>query len=583
MNSGTALHERACSLLGNAIEAQRYRLKGYEQPSEVLTLETVRAIDFLFCKDLFPEKEGGRGLDRAEAIIMSWGVNGALSRVFPEALHDDPFKLFPSTRKTQDQANGFLLDCGILALAERQAAFLRDGLLSASIDHRRMNDMDILVLSTDDASLYSEAIGHAGTRWASTQATLADRKDEEDLEDRHRRLLPAIVRQLASAAGQSTEFASPPEIDQHFRDWARIYLRRMPYRDLLSEDDAIGGRTFSAYLKILEELSTMAQTRLCYAGLLKHRYPKLSFRNLLTGFSDFDGLLSALALSLDADTLEVQRLLSHLMIEPANASIHLRRSETAWAPVMRTSLGACLLPMYGLEINPFLFLLNDLRQKYEKDWFRIANDREARWIAELAPLFPAPRWEHTRRGAKLKRDSEVVTDIDFAAYDGDSGELALFQLKWQEPVGADDRRRRSAGRNLLEESNRWTLAVSKWIDEFGLEELGKRLGFRMRSGTKFCLFVLARYGAHFSGFGGQHDAAVWADWNHFKKARLENISSSSVELARLVATEIASAKSAVEPESLAIPLPGLAVIVNPAALPGPRAAVSGKGNRRRRK
>ena len=201
MSSNAATHERACALLGDAIEAQRYRLKGYEQPSEVLTLETVRAIDFVFCRELFPEPEIAGELSSAESQIMSWGVNGALSRIFPETLSDGPFALFPSTTETQERANGFLFDCGVLALAERQAEFLKDGLLSATIDHRRMGGMDILVLSAADPSLYSEAVGRAGTRWASTQATLADRTEEAALEERHRQLLPLLDRQAAAVSG----------------------------------------------------------------------------------------------------------------------------------------------------------------------------------------------------------------------------------------------------------------------------------------------------------------------------------------------------------------------------------------------
>jgi hypothetical protein len=212
VSSDAETHARASVLLGGAIEAQKHRLKGYEKPYEVFAIETVRAIDFVFCGELFPEPEAGSGLSRAEAQIMTWGVNGALSRVFPDALHDGPFALFPSTIATQKKANDFLFDCGALALAERQAAFLRDGLLWASIDHRRMNDMDILVLTAADPSLYSEAVGRAGIRWASTQTMLADRKQEEALEDRHRKILPLLDKQMAAVSRDAPIHEPLPEI-----------------------------------------------------------------------------------------------------------------------------------------------------------------------------------------------------------------------------------------------------------------------------------------------------------------------------------------------------------------------------------
>lgn len=60
-----------------------------------------------------------------------------------------------------------------------------------------------------------------------------------------------------------------------------------------------------------------------------------------------------------------------------------------------------------------------------------------------------------------------------------------------------------------------------------------------------------------------------------KQARLENVRASVLLLADLTAAEIEKAKSGIEHESLAIPLPGLAVAVNPTAVPG--LGVSGLG------
>jgi hypothetical protein len=526
----------------------------------------VRAIDSVYCLELFPKAERGKGLHPGERHIMSWGVNGALRRILPDNLHSGPFKFFPSKPDTQSKADGFLFDCGLLSLAERQQSLLREGLLLPAIDGRRAEGMEILVLTAADPSLYREAVGWAGLRWASTQAMLADREIEGELETRHRSMLPTLEAQIA-AAGSGQSEAMSREMDRYFHQWAEIYLRRMPYRDMIHGEERIGGRKFSEYLAVVEALSALAQMRLCYAGLLKHRDRRLDLRNLITSAIPYGELVEAVASFLDADAMEVQELLSHLILGPDNKAAHLQRGDTAWAPAMRTSAGTCLLPVYGLDINPFLFLLNDLRWKYEKDWFRAANAREARWIAELRPLFPAPRWQCTQRGVKLKRGSDVVTDIDFAAYDSETGEMALLQLKWQQPVAADHKIRRSTGRNLLQEGNRWVADVYSWAGEFGPIELARRLGFKVRGGPTFSVFVLARYGAHFSGSAGFDERAVWADWAHFEKVRRNDSKASVAALARQVALEIEAAQQDIAPESLALPLPGLAVVVNPSLRP----------------
>jgi hypothetical protein len=395
---------------------------------------------------------------------------------------------------------------------------------------------------------------------------LSDRGIEQDLEARHRSMLPTLAAQIEAAGRGQSESASLA-MDQYFHEWARIYLRRMPYRDLIDSAERIGGRAFSDYVAVLEALSAMAQMRLCYAGLLKHRDRQLDLRNFITGATAYEELVEAVATFLDAEMAEVRQLIGHLVLGPENRSIHLARGDTAWAPAIRTSSAMCLLPTYGLDIHPFLFLLNDLRWKYDKDWFRVANSRESRWIPDLLRLFPAPRWQCTRRGVKLTRGSKTVTDIDFAAYDNETGELAVVQLKWQQPVAADQKIRRSTGRNLLQEGNGWVADVHGWIAEFGVRELVSRLGFKAPDISALKAIVLARYGAHFSGFAGLDERAVWADWAHFQKVRAANPAASVAALANALAAEIGAAKEDVAPESLAFPLPDLAVVVNPSRRP----------------
>ncbi|MET3395791.1 hypothetical protein ABIC33_006468 [Variovorax sp. 1140] len=558
--------ERAQTLLSEAIEAQRFRLKGYERPSELLALETVRAIDYMYCGGLFPRREQGKRLHPGQKAIMSSGVNDALQRILPTTPNSGPFKPFLSSPATQAKADDFLFDCGLLSLAERQQSFLREGLLQPVIDGRRIEGMKILVLTAADPSLYREAVGWAGLEWDSEQTMLADRSHEEDLENRHRSMLPTLAAQI-EAAGSTQSYVTSQTTDRYFHEWAEIYLRRMPYRDLLDPGERIGGRVFSDYVAVIEALSAMAQMRLCYAGLLKHRDRRLDLRNLITGAAPHKELIEAVANFLDAETAEVQHLIGHLMLDRENRNAHLERGDTAWASVIRTSSAMCLLPTYGLDINPFLFLLNDLRWKYEKDWFRAANLREPRWIPDLERLFQAPRWQCTRRGVKLTRGSKTVTDIDFAAYDNETGEVAVVQLKWQQPVAADQRIRRSTGRNLMQEGNRWVADVHDWVAEFGVRELVSRLGFKTARISVSKAFVLARYGAHFSGFAGLDERAIWADWAHFQKVRTANLAASPTAFAYALAAEIGAAKDRAAPESLAFPLPNLAIVVNPTHRP----------------
>lgn len=339
-------------------------------------------------------------------------------------------------------------------------------------------------------------------------------------------------------------------------------------QDLLGLDDVIGGHQFNEYLGVLAALSGRAQKHLCFAAILKRRHPELDLRNLLTTFAPYSTLIEGLAEHLDADTVHIQNLLESLTLSPSNRDVHTSSSETAWAPVVRSSYDHCILPLYGLEINPFLFLLADLEAKFPKDWFRVANNREERWLADLRQIFPAGRWSTIDRNLKLRTDGRVVTDIDFLAYDRRSNQLAIFQLKWQRPIGMDNRARRSAGKNLQGEGNKWIEAIQDWLSRHGVEQLASRAAIKLKPAAQVRLFVVARYNAFFSGFGDQDDRATWADWNHLMKARRENPDCSVCELAELLKMQVAKMAAFYPGESYVVPLGDLAAILNPTSEPG---------------
>ena len=253
-------------------------------------------------------------------------------------------------------------------------------------------------------------------------------------------------------------------------------------------------------------------------------------------------------------------------MDSTNRDVHTLSPDTAWAPVVRATHDNYMLPMYGLEINPFLFLLTDLQAKYPKEWSAAANNRERRWFTDLRSLFPPTRWQ-VKENLKLREGSKTVTDIDFIAYDTRFNELAVFQLKWQQPVGVDNRRRRSAGKNLVSGADAWVTAVGAWNDKHGLDELVGRAGLSAKPGLRLHVFVIARYNAFFSGYAGKSCEAVWADWNHLMKARYEKPEASLSELADTLKTQVAAIAASHPGESYAVPLFDVAVILNPKSEP----------------
>ena len=549
----------AAEIVRKAIEDERAALRSYEKPSEAITLEVLRAIDFAHCRDLLPESPQLGTSDRLALNLRKWAINGALSRVMPHDLSADEPALFPSIASTADQADEFLFRVGCLTQAEHQLPLLYSGALVGTLPGNEIGGMPLLVLSVSDQAAYSEQIGLRGTRWLSDMGIAADRTRERMLEQRHMEVLPNLTRYLCGSMRET----QANDFDDHFTQWAILYLRRMAYRDLLGGDDMIGGHTVADYFGVLVALSAMSQQRLCYAGILNAERRGPGLRNMLTGVSLQSELVEALADFLDADTQQVTSILDHLTLQPSNARMHLQSGTPTLAPVVRTSRELAILPMYGLELNPFVYLWAELRRRYEKDWFVAANKREGRWIAELRGLFPAPRWS-CLASVEIRSGSRLLTDIDFVLCDHQSMTIILFQLKWQQPFVSDHRVRRNNASNLTGVCNRWLEDVAGWILGPGERVVEERLGIRQEAESTIHLLVLARYHAHFTGADSPDTRAMWCDWGNFLRQLAEHGGCADEGFVSKLRASVNQQKEALVPESFIIPLADrLAILVNP--------------------
>jgi hypothetical protein len=571
MNSSQEQNQTALRLLQDGVEQQRAYLQSYEKPSEPLTYETIRTFDDLFCRDLM---EPGRRLqphERDFRILAGWGVNNALNRIIPSVPQSQPFRDFSSRPDIQMQADDFVLNCGTLALGDRHLGWLKEGILTAErheYPDSGLDEMkDILILRGQHPSYFDEDIGRAGLSWSSKMARAKNRGQESRLEQRHRKMEPDLRRRVDLVDGWRMTYSSTKEIDQYFEQWARIYLNRIYSQDMVGPDDMIGGRPFSRYIDVLVALSGRSQKHIAYSAILLSRFPGVHIRNLLTTSADRDSFLNSLADHLGAGREEIEEIMSSFVLSGKNLVAHTENDETAWPPAVQASNNTLILPVFGLDINPFLFLLKDLRTRYEKDWFTVANNRERRWIGELETLFTGPRWQTHSGNLRLRDGKEVLTDIDFAIFDRKTNELALLQLKWQFPVGVDNRSRRSAGKNLVTESNTWIAKVAAWLDKYGGDELMRRLGMDHDGPPTIHIFVLARYHAYIAGYDERDDRALWSDWANFKRIRVEGPRRSISQLMSSLRVALARARDKKTGESIMFPLGSTAVLVNPSSVP----------------
>ncbi len=505
-------------LLDRSIRQQRALVRRWKQPKSPLLFELLRALDYLFVADIL-EPPRSNIVEVATRSIQSFGVNAALAMMVPERLHSENFSFFQSSPIAQRQSDDLLFRCGALQRAIKFRHEMKYGLLDSSISNLRNSKNKtpgiILELHPRSEEYRSEHVAYSSRAWLQNLQYKGDKPMEEALEREHLAILPDLVKNVQKFQNWGIAYKTSREIDDYFLEWGRLYLRRMWGQDLIGLDDRIGSDKYNEYLGVLVGLAGRAQKHLCYTSILSRRHPELNYRNLLTTFAPYHDFLYALARHLDADQVQVQRICESLTLSPFNKNIHTASGDTAWAPLVRSSNSHIILPVFGLEHWPFRFLLRDLKAKYERDWFAAANRREGRWQAELSDLFISPRWSVIPRGVDLKNDGRIATDVDFILVDQNQSTALLFQLKWQDPVGLDDRAKISASHNFERGGNKWIEATSRWLEKHGAEELGRRAGLNLDARTRIKLIVIGRYTGPIFSTNRLDERAAWTDWATF--------------------------------------------------------------------
>jgi hypothetical protein len=123
-------------------------------------------------------------------------------------------------------------------------------------------------------------------------------------------------------------------------------------------------------------------------------------------------------------------------------------------------------------------------------------------IDDLVHLFMGNRYIRFDKPVILERDGKTVTDIDAAILDTLTGELALFQLKWQDFGSHSLKKQRSKAKNFVDQVDGWSEKLEAWIAEFGVDALAHRLHLPKSSQIKdILLFAVGRSASRFQSYG----------------------------------------------------------------------------------
>ncbi len=308
----------------------------------------------------------------------------------------------------------------------------------------------------------------------------------------------SLLKQISpwdSWKGIMIKYDSTPEIDKHYSlkalEIVNNWCEEAWFHDKLKIWNINGWDIKLVILSI-----TSFHLKHTQSTLLAHKkYPEVLVRQTLTLFTKIEELINSISMFYNIDKKIITEALNAITLRPEDLNL-LKKSTSKFIPLLIDSGNGFLLrPISSMEENPFFSVIDILTHRNPKFINDISSFREEWLRNNLYSIFAGNKYYNIDWNIKLKSLNNVCTDIDAVIFDRVTGNLALFQIKWQDYHFNDVRKLRSRACNLAEKLDSWALKVDNWIEENWLLKLAQSIKLNLKkekSINKVYLFWISK-------------------------------------------------------------------------------------------
>jgi hypothetical protein len=368
--------------------------------------------------------------------------------------------------------------------------------------------------------------------------TMADGSGEEDrfskliaatkVENLEERMAKLVFPWDPMNRGVMIGYDAEPDIDYHFI--ALVTKNAVNWRDAAGiHPNARIGQIAGADLTMALLLITSTYLKhISFVNIGAKKIPQLNRRMSLSIWSPMESLAKSMVdFEFLPHPLDMPTAAEAVNLIAARADQHqfFAKEVTPYFPMLlQISDAHFLQPITSILRDPFRGAREFISRRSNKDAAAIRGPREAWMVNELYHLFLGNRYQCAPSATMLKREGQILTDIDAAILDRTTGELALFQLKWQDWDTNDVRMQRSRAKNFIEDTDKWAERINGWVTEFGIPALAKALQLKLANRieiTEVRLFALGRSASKFRsyGFASRISELAACTWPQFVRLR----------------------------------------------------------------
>jgi len=481
--------------------------------------------------------------------IMKMGWNLAASYLL-KPLDLTGFPFVESTEITRRHAGGLLYKFGCHNLLKRTQDMIRAGFLLAeknetgyvfrksTIPDSQFPDLLEFTLLENLQTEIKASVGKTYAGWnVVNQNTIVENlsrvnnflfhDDKTDLSayalvDIESVMTP-LIKPWNSAHGIMLSYDSTPEVDNHFLALATRLVLKWRDEAGLHPDIQLGKISSRELTSIVIIVVSLHLKHFHFASIASQKYPEILIPQSLTIWDPLDKLIQDISEFSGMNPTIVSHVFEMLVLKPIDTPF-LKTNTSGFVPLLADmGNGYVLRPGSGVYINPFFFILSLLEHRNPNVRHAISSPREDWLRNDLNALFQGVRYQRVEGNIKIREGNVVVTDIDAAIYDNLTGELALFQIKWQDYFFNDVKKLRSKASNLTKNLDEWAEKVTQWIKKNGTTKLTHDLGIRVvpEKNTSIYLFGISRSLARMKGYGFRthNENLAIANWPQFIRNR----------------------------------------------------------------
>ena len=309
-------------------------------------------------------------------------------------------------------------------------------------------------------------------------------------------------------------YKSTLNIESYFNDVAYYDAAHSTEWDYFPEQSKFNGIAYCNFTDAIIDAFGYAAKHVHFARLLHSSHPELLAENLFYNIRVEKETIQLIQENRGCSEQDAHTILSCISLSSENSELY-RYGQVNCAPLIKISKNQYLHSVAGSLFHPFSFLLSSLQQKFPKDVSRNINLRENVFRKQLYEI-AGEKFTCINHNIIIKCGNRTVTDIDAAMVDKSSGEIALFQLKWQNQTVDSIRSLHSKALNYAEETMYWVKSVKQWIEYTSEAEIAGHLGNGIKGKhidkSKIFLFVLGRNHGNYSGEHLVSEKTVWVQW-----------------------------------------------------------------------